>query len=300
MLKSATCQQRITPCPTPTRIELEKFSQLAHKWWDKNSEFKPLHEINPLRLGYIDRIAALSGKTVLDVGCGGGILAESMAASGATVTGIDLADKSLQVAKLHLLESGRRWNTAKSRWKIWPPSSPAITTSSPAWKCWNMCPTRPPWSRACAHLVKPGGHVFFSTLNRNPKSYLFAMLGAEYVLNLLPRGTHDFAKFIKPSELAQCVPRCRAERCRHHRHELQPAEQELFAGARHQRQLHGGLPTWLRPSSSISTAPSPTTAPDLGAALNHVRALRDLPPLPIETIAPAGFARLAADCLNWA
>jgi 2-polyprenyl-6-hydroxyphenyl methylase/3-demethylubiquinone-9 3-methyltransferase len=184
-------------------IELEKFSQLAHKWWDKNSEFKPLHEINPLRLGYIDRIAQLSGKTVLDVGCGGGILAESLAASGATVTGIDLADKSLQVAKLHLLESGHKVEYRKVAVEDLAAERPAHYDIVSCMEMLEHVPDPAAVVAACAALVKPDGHVFFSTLNRNPKSYLFAILGAEYVLNLLPRGTHDFAKFIKPSELAQ-------------------------------------------------------------------------------------------------
>jgi 2-polyprenyl-6-hydroxyphenyl methylase/3-demethylubiquinone-9 3-methyltransferase len=184
-------------------IELEKFSQLAHKWWDPNSEFKPLHDINPLRLGYIDHIASLAEKTVLDVGCGGGILAESMAGLGAKVTGIDLAEKSLQVAKLHLLESGKRVEYRKVAVEDLAAERPEhydVVT------CMEMLEHVPHPARivaACAKLAKPGGHVFFSTLNRNPKSYLFAVIGAEYVLNLLPRGTHDFAKFIKPSELAQ-------------------------------------------------------------------------------------------------
>ncbi len=184
-------------------IELEKFSLLAHKWWDPNSEFKPLHEINPLRLDYINRISALSGKTVLDVGCGGGILAESIAGSGATVTGIDLAEKSLQVAKLHLLESGKQVeyrNIAVEELAAERPKQYDVVT------CMEMLEHVPDPAgvvAACAKLVKPGGHVFFSTLNRNPKSYLFAILGAEYLLRLLPRGTHDYAKFIKPSELAQ-------------------------------------------------------------------------------------------------
>jgi 2-polyprenyl-6-hydroxyphenyl methylase/3-demethylubiquinone-9 3-methyltransferase len=184
-------------------IELEKFSQLAHKWWDPNSEFKPLHEINPLRLGYIDRIAALSGKAVLDVGCGGGILAESMAGLGAKVTGIDLADKSLQVAKLHLLESGKQVEYRKVAVEELADERPAHYDVVTCMEMLEHVPDPAAVVAACAKLVKPGGHVFFSTLNRNPKSYLFAIIGAEYVLNLLPRGTHDFAKFIKPSELAQ-------------------------------------------------------------------------------------------------
>ena len=184
-------------------IEIEKFSQLAHKWWDANSEFKPLHDINPLRLNYVNQLAAIAGKTVLDVGCGGGILAESMAGLGANVTGIDLAEKSLQVAKLHLLESGKKVdyrNISVEALAIEQPAQYDVVT------CLEMLEHVPdPASviQACATLVKPGGWVFFSTLNRNPKSYLFAIIGAEYVLNMLPKGTHDYAKFLKPSELAQ-------------------------------------------------------------------------------------------------
>jgi len=184
-------------------IELEKFSQLAHKWWDPNSEFKPLHEINPLRLAYIDRIASLAGKTVLDVGCGGGILSEALADAGATVTGIDLADKSLSVARLHLLESGKKVDYHKVAVEALADERPAHYDVATCMEMLEHVPDPAAVVAACAKLVKPGGHVFFSTLNRNPKSYLFAIIGAEYVLNLLPRGTHDYAKFIKPSELAQ-------------------------------------------------------------------------------------------------
>ncbi len=184
-------------------IELEKFSQLAHKWWDPNSEFKPLHEINPLRLGYIDRHAALAGKNVLDVGCGGGILAESMAGLNANVTGIDLADKSLKVAQLHLLESGKQVDYRKIAVEDLAAEQPGHYDVVTCLEMLEHVPDPHSVIAACATLVKPGGWVFFSTLNRNPKSYLFAILGAEYVLNMLPRGTHDYAKFIKPSELAQ-------------------------------------------------------------------------------------------------
>ncbi len=184
------------------QFEIDKFSALAHKWWDANSEFKPLHDINPLRLDYIDNHASLAGKTVLDVGCGGGLLAEAMTTRGATVTGIDLAEKSLKVAKLHLLESGAEVDyqciAAEDMAEQHPASFDVVT-------CMEMLEHVPdPASvvRACATLVKPGGWVFFSTLNRNPKAYAFAILGAEYILNLLPRGTHSYAKFIKPSELA--------------------------------------------------------------------------------------------------
>ena len=184
-------------------IELEKFSQLAHRWWDHNSEFKPLHDINPLRLNYINRTAPLSGKTVLDVGCGGGILTESMAALGAHVTGIDLGDKALQVARLHLLESGQQVDYRKIAVEDLASEQPAHFDVVTCLEMLEHVPDPASIVRACAQLVKPGGHVFFSTLNRNPKSYLLAVIGAEYVLNLLPRGTHDYAKFIKPSELAQ-------------------------------------------------------------------------------------------------
>jgi 2-polyprenyl-6-hydroxyphenyl methylase/3-demethylubiquinone-9 3-methyltransferase len=182
--------------------ELNKFAELAHKWWDKTSEFKPLHEINPLRLNYIDSAIKLKGKTVLDVGCGGGILSESMAEKGAKVTGIDLGEKALKVAELHSLESGITVNyqliSIETLAEQQPESFDVIT-------CLEMLEHVPnPASviAACAKLVKPQGHVFFSTINRNPKAYLFAVIGAEYVLNLLPRGTHDYEKFIKPSELA--------------------------------------------------------------------------------------------------
>ena len=182
--------------------ELNKFSELAHKWWDKTSEFKPLHDINPLRLNYINSAVSLKGKTVLDVGCGGGILSESMAEKGAKVTGIDLGEKALKVAQLHSLESGIAVDyqliSVEELAEKFPASFDVVT-------CLEMLEHVPdPASvvAACAKLVKPGGRVFFSTINRNPKAYLFAVIGAEYVLNMLPRGTHDYAKFIKPSELA--------------------------------------------------------------------------------------------------
>ena len=184
-------------------VEIEKFSQLAHKWWDPQSEFKPLHEINPLRLNYIDRFADLAGKTVLDVGCGGGILSESMAGLKANVTGIDLSDKALQVAKLHLLESGKQVAYRKIAVEAMAAEQPGQFDVVTCMEMLEHVPDPASVIAACAKLVKPGGWVFFSTLNRNPKSYLFAILGAEYVLNMLPRGTHDYAKFIKPSELAQ-------------------------------------------------------------------------------------------------
>jgi 2-polyprenyl-6-hydroxyphenyl methylase/3-demethylubiquinone-9 3-methyltransferase len=184
-------------------IELEKFSQLAHKWWDPNSEFKPLHDINSLRLGYINRHASLAGKTVLDVGCGGGILSESMAGLGANVTGIDLSDKALQVARLHLLESGKQVEYRKISVEELAAEQPARYDAVTCLEMLEHVPDPHSVIAACAKLVKPDGWIFFSTLNRNPKSYLLAVIGAEYILNMLPRGTHDYAKFIKPSELAQ-------------------------------------------------------------------------------------------------
>ena len=183
--------------------EIDKFSALAHRWWDPTSEFKPLHAINPLRLGWIQSITVLQGKQVLDVGCGGGILAESLSKAGASVTGIDLSTKALKVAELHQLESGTtvryRSISAEDLAKEEPQSYDVVT-------CMEMLEHVPnPVSvvQACANLCKPGGHIFFSTLNRNPKSYLFAIIGAEYILQLLPKGTHQYEKFIKPSELAQ-------------------------------------------------------------------------------------------------
>jgi 2-polyprenyl-6-hydroxyphenyl methylase / 3-demethylubiquinone-9 3-methyltransferase len=183
--------------------ELQKFSDLAHRWWDPESEFKPLHQINPLRLEWIDSTVQLTGKKVVDIGCGGGILAESMAARGAQVTGVDLSEKALGVARLHLYESGQtvdyRLISAEDISREAPGSFDVVT-------CMEMLEHVPdPAStiRACAALVKPGGYVFFSTLNRNIKSYLMAVVGAEYILNLLPKGTHEYAKFIKPSELSR-------------------------------------------------------------------------------------------------
>lgn len=183
--------------------ELEKFSQLAHKWWDKNSEFKPLHEINPLRLGFIDGHAPLAGTRVLDVGCGGGILAESMAAQGAEVTGIDLAKKSLKIAQLHSLETGIAVNYRCVEVETLAQAEAGQFDTVTCMEMLEHVPSPQSVVRSCAQLVKPGGYVFFSTLNRNPKAYLMAVVGAEYVLNLLSRGTHDYARFLKPSELAR-------------------------------------------------------------------------------------------------
>lgn len=183
--------------------ELAKFSDLAHRWWDPESEFRPLHQINPLRLGWIETVVSLKGLRVLDVGCGGGILSDAMARKGANVLGIDLATKALKVAQLHALE-------AQTQGVLYQEiSAEALAAEQPGSfdvvTCMEMLEHVPDPSsivKACATLVKPGGHVFFSTINRNVKSFLFAIVGAEYVLNLLPRGTHEYAKLIKPSELA--------------------------------------------------------------------------------------------------
>ncbi|BBO21316.1 MAG: ubiquinone biosynthesis O-methyltransferase [Rhodocyclaceae bacterium] len=185
------------------QAELDKFSELAHRWWDPESEFKPLHDINPLRLDWIDRWAGLAGKKVLDVGCGGGILAESMAVRGAVVTGIDLSNKALSVARLHLLESGQHVSYRKISAEELADESPGDFDVVTCLEMLEHVPDPGSTVRACARLVRPGGTVFFSTINRNPKSYLLAVIGAEYILNLLPRGTHDYAKFIRPAELAR-------------------------------------------------------------------------------------------------
>lgn len=185
------------------QAELDKFSELAHRWWDPESEFKPLHDINPLRLDWIDRSVGLAGKKVLDVGCGGGILAESMATRGAVVTGIDLSDKALSVAKLHLLETGQKVDYRKISAEELAVEMQGAFDIVTCLEMLEHVPEPASTVRACAQLVRPGGTVFFSTINRNPKSYLFAVVGAEYVLKLLPRGTHDYAKFIRPAELAR-------------------------------------------------------------------------------------------------
>ena len=183
--------------------ELQKFSDLAHRWWDPASEFKPLHEINPLRLNWIDSNAGLAGKDVLDVGCGGGILSEGMASLGATVTGIDLSEKALGVARLHLFESGQKVDYKLVSAEAFAEDCPARFDVVTCMEMLEHVPDPASTIAACAQLVKPGGHVFFSTLNRNLKAYTFAIIGAEYLLKLLPRGTHEYAKFIKPSELSR-------------------------------------------------------------------------------------------------
>jgi 2-polyprenyl-6-hydroxyphenyl methylase/3-demethylubiquinone-9 3-methyltransferase len=198
-----------TQAPTTTAnadpLEIQKFSELAHRWWDPTSEFRPLHEINPLRLEWINARVPLAGKNVIDIGCGGGVLSESMARKGAKVTGIDLSKKALKVADLHSLESG-----VEVRYKLIAAEDMAAEEPGQfdVVTCMEMLEHVPDPAaivRAAATLVKPGGHVFFSTLNRNPKSYLFAVIGAEYIAQMLPKGTHDYARFIRPSELASFV-----------------------------------------------------------------------------------------------
>jgi 2-polyprenyl-6-hydroxyphenyl methylase/3-demethylubiquinone-9 3-methyltransferase len=186
--------------------ELAKFSDLAHKWWDPDSEFRPLHQINPLRLDWIDQLANIRGKNIVDVGCGGGILAESMARRGANVLGIDLADKPLKVAQLHAMEAG----VANIEYRS--VAAEALAAEKPGHfdvvTCMEMLEHVPDPSsivRACTDMAKPGGWVFFSTINRNPKAFLFAIVGAEYLLKLLPKGTHEFARFIRPAELARWI-----------------------------------------------------------------------------------------------
>ncbi len=198
-------QQQMPPSLNIDKNELAKFEASAFRWWDPAGEFKPLHDINPLRLGYIQRQGSLANQQVLDVGCGGGILSEAMAKEGAQVTGIDMGNAPLQVAKLHRLESGIDVEylqiTAEAMAQQYPAQYDIVT-------CMEMLEHVPnPGSviNACATLVKPGGKLFFSTINRHPKAYLFAVLGAEYFLRLLPKGTHDYEKFIKPSELGQSM-----------------------------------------------------------------------------------------------
>jgi 2-polyprenyl-6-hydroxyphenyl methylase/3-demethylubiquinone-9 3-methyltransferase len=181
--------------------EIAKFSRLAHRWWDPQGEFRPLHEINPLRLAWIEKQAPLAGKAALDVGCGGGILAEAMARSGARVTGIDLGEKALRVAELHLAESGVAAEYFRVSAEEFAAARPGTYDVVTCMELLEHVPDPASAVTACARLAKPGGKVFFSTINRNPKAYLFAVIGAEYLLRLLPRGTHDYAKFVKPSEL---------------------------------------------------------------------------------------------------
>ena len=192
--------------------DLDKFSSLAHRWWDPNSEFKPLHDINPLRVDWIDRtVGGLAGRNVIDVGCGGGILAESMALRGAKVTAIDLSDKALGVARLHQLESGVDVDYRHVAAEAMAATSPAAFDVVTCLELLEHVPEPASTVAACGALVRPGGHVVFSTLNRNPRSYLLAILGAEYILRLLPRGTHDWSRFLRPSELARYARRAGLE-----------------------------------------------------------------------------------------
>ena len=289
--------------------ELAKFSALAHRWWDPDSDlFGPLHRINPLRLDWIDEVVGgLAGKDVLDVGCGGGILSESMAARGARVTGIDLSEKALGVAKLHKLESGAaRRLPADRRGRSGARDAGGLRRRDLHGNGRARARPRVDGRRLRA-LVRPGGTVVLSTINRNPKSYLFAIVGAEYVLNLLPRGTHDWSKFVKPSEMATYARRAGLSPQRADGHDLQPVHEGVPARAGHVGQLPDGIPPRRRCLSPRS-APAPTpprrvplpvdavlfdldgtladTAPDLAAALNRVRVDRGLAPLPFARLRP--------------
>lgn len=187
--------------------ELAKFQALASRWWDPNSEFRPLHEINPLRLDWIDRIVSLTGKRALDVGCGGGILTEAMAQRGAQVRGIDLAERSLQVAELHAIESGAAVEYERIAAEELAAREPGAWDVVTCMEMLEHVPEPESTVRACAALARPGGWVFFSTINRNPKAFMLAIVGAEYLLRLLPRGTHEYEKFIRPSELVAAARR---------------------------------------------------------------------------------------------
>jgi len=181
--------------------EISKFEELASRWWDPHSEFKPLHDINPLRLDYINRYAPLAGRSVIDVGCGGGLLSEGMAAMDAIVTGIDMGEAPLTVARLHQHESGVEVDYQRKTAEQMATARPAAFDLCTCLEMLEHVPDPASVIRACADMVRPGGDVFFSTINRNPKAYLFAILGAEYLLQMLPRGTHEYARFIRPSEL---------------------------------------------------------------------------------------------------
>ena len=182
--------------------ELEKFGSLAHRWWDPTSEFRPLHDMNPVRLDWIDQQVGLRGKNAIDIGCGGGLLSEGMASRGATVTGLDLSEKPLGVARLHLHESGLSVDYQHISAEDWAEQHPSAYDVVTCMEMLEHVPDPSSIIEACAQLLKPGGQVFFSTINRNPKAYALAVVGAEYVLGLLPKGTHDYARFIRPAELS--------------------------------------------------------------------------------------------------
>lgn len=185
--------------------EIRKFEELASRWWDRNSEFKPLHDINPLRADWIESLTPLAGQNVLDVGCGGGILCEALAERGATVTGIDMGDAPLAVGNLHKLESGVEVNYVKSTAEDYAEGHGQRFDTVTCLEMLEHVPDPSSVVKACAEMCKPGGTVFFSTINRNPKAYLLAVIGVEYVLRMLPKGTHEYAKFIRPSELGQWI-----------------------------------------------------------------------------------------------
>ncbi|RIK93073.1 MAG: bifunctional 3-demethylubiquinol 3-O-methyltransferase/2-polyprenyl-6-hydroxyphenol methylase [Burkholderiales bacterium] len=201
----------IPAAPNVDPAELAKFQALAARWWDPESEFRPLHEINPLRLEWIDARASIAGKRVLDVGCGGGILSEAMAQRGAIVRGIDLGERALQVAELHALESGAAVEYERIAVEMLAQREPGAYDVVTCMELLEHVPDPQSVVRACSALVRPGGWVFFSTINRNAKAFALAIVGAEYVLGLLPRGTHEYEKFIRPSELAAAARRCRLE-----------------------------------------------------------------------------------------
>ncbi|MAY39598.1 MULTISPECIES: bifunctional 2-polyprenyl-6-hydroxyphenol methylase/3-demethylubiquinol 3-O-methyltransferase UbiG [Spongiibacter] len=183
--------------------EIAKFEELAHRWWDRNSEFKPLHDINPLRVNYIDERSPLAEKRVVDIGCGGGILSEAMALRGAKVTGIDMGEEPLNVARLHQLESGAKVDYFQTTAEELADDQPGYYDVVTCLEMLEHVPNPASVIRACAKLCKPGGHLYFSTINRNPKAFALSIVGAEYILGLLPKGTHEYGKFIRPAELAE-------------------------------------------------------------------------------------------------
>jgi len=201
--------------------EIHKFEQLASRWWDRNSEFKPLHDINPLRANWIDKLAPVAEKNLLDVGCGGGILCEAMAQRGATVTGIDMGDAPLAVGNLHKLESGLDINYVKATAEDYAEDYAGAFDTVTCLEMLEHVPDPSSVVTACAKMTKPGGTIFFSTINRNPKSYLLAVIGVEYILRMLPKGTHEYAKFIRPSELGEWI-KCRIRNDTYDRISLQP------------------------------------------------------------------------------